>query len=47
MLQNRSPAGIFVLSLTPLAGCSVPTAAEFFGCNDREGHVLSNRTIVT
>lgn len=47
MSQKWSLGGLFALILALLAGFTAPAAAEFFGCNDREGQVLSSRTIVT
>ena len=47
MADKRSIVGLFALMLALLVGFTVPAAAEFFGCNDREGQVLSSRTIVT
>ncbi len=47
MSQYRNMVALFALMLTYLAGSVAPAAAEFFGCHDREGQVLSSRIIVT
>ncbi len=53
MAQHRNIMGLvaiigfFVSILVMVVGFSAPAAAEFFGCNDTRGKVLSSSTTVT
>ena len=45
MAENRSILGLCTLALAILLGFSAPVQAEFWGCKDDRGKVLSTRTI--
>ena len=45
MPANRSLFGIFALTVAIFLGFSAPVRAEFWGCKDDRGKVLSTRTI--
>jgi hypothetical protein len=44
MLKTRSIYGLFALSAALIAGFSASARAEFFGCKDDRGRVLSSWT---
>ena len=45
MPENRNILGLCALAFALLLGFSAPVKAEFWGCKDTRGKVLSTRTI--